>query len=352
MMYLLKNLGTCLIFPKTETTGRIPKLPIKDTEIKGIILSINSPGGEIDGLFSLMRYIRQASGKKPIYAYIHGGAYSAAYAIAAACSKVYIAEDAETGSCGAYGRAVEDDEKFLRERYGILQRVFRSANAPKKNLSVITNEEAAKEFQAAIDKAGEDYIRLVAEMRGIDPKTAAEGFGRGGVVSAEYALQHGMVDAIGTPEELIEDISSRAEDTAAEGGGEDMDRENVSGMSAEERTQLFGALVAFDSSLLSPAREEATENERNRITGLLAFRVDGNAEVNALVDEAIRDGKTASDISLQCFEIMKKAAAAPQKATVEATLEALADETQVLPVKQGEDTVDALIDRTLKEEKR
>ena len=320
---------------------------IQDSGVKGIVLSISSPGGAINGLFTLCDHIRKSSESKPIYAYIHSGAFSAAYAIAAACSKVYIARDAETGSCGAYGRAMERDDEWMKEELGILQRVFRSSNAPKKNRSLIKDEKAAEEFQRSVDEAGEEYIAAVAAFRGISPEKAAAEFGQGGVVSAEYALQHGMVDAIGTPEELIEDISSRAEEMNAQGGGEDMNRIDVNAMSAEDRAAIFGEITQLDPSLLSPAREEAAAAERTRIQGLQALSVPGNSEIQALINAAISDGRSASDIGLECYEIVKNAASAGSAAgrTAGDVLAALADETEDVPVPQGTESIDSLIDK-------
>ena len=327
---------------------------VRNKAIKAIILAIDSPGGAVNGLFSLTDYIRTASRKKPVFAYIHGnGAFSAAYAIAAACTRVYISRDSETGACGAYGRAMERDADFMKREYGIIQRIFRSANAPKKNLSIIDDEEAAKEFQAAIDKAGEDYISTVASYRGIPKDKAEAEFGKGGVVDAEYAMSHGMVDKIATLEDVYRDISSTAE---AEGRGEDMEV-NVNALSSEERARIFNEITALDPSLISSvlddARKTAAENERKRIEGLNALAVAGNAEIAALIRAAIEDGRSASDIGLECFEIMKKGSAGRAAQPATAVLEALADDTVSVDVPQGEDSVDALIDRAIgnKEEK-
>lgn len=325
----------------------------KNGAIKAIVLAIDSPGGAVNGLFSLTDYIRKVSSEKPIYAYIHGsGAFSAAYAIAAACSRVYIARDSETGACGAYGRAMEMDADFMKKEYGILQRVFRSANAPKKNLSIVSNEEAAKEFQAAIDKAGDEYIAAVSSFRSIAKDKAEEEFGKGGTVDAGYALEHGMVDKIATIEELYEDISSRAEENA-EGRGEDMEV-NVNALSSEERARIFNEITALEPSLLASAideaRKNAAANERSRIAALNALQVAGNAEIDALIKSAIEDGRSACEIGLECFEIMKKASSEGKGAAAgkaEAILGVLADDTAAVDVPQGEESVDALIDKAL-----
>ena len=227
------------------------------------------------------------------------------------------------------------------------------ANGDVITITASYDEEAAKEFQAAIDKAGDDYISTVASYRGIPKDKAEAEFGKGGVVDAEYAMSHGMVDKIATLEDVYRDISSTAE---AEGRGEDMEV-NVNALSSEERARIFNEITALDPSLISSAlddaRKTAAENERKRIEGLNALAVAGNAEIAALIRAAIEDGRSASDIGLECFEIMKKGSAGRAAQPATAVLEALADDTVSVDVPQGEDSVDALIDRAIgnKEEK-
>ena len=161
-----------------------------------------------------------------------------------------------------------------------------------------------------------------------------------------------MVDKIATIEELYEDISSRAEENA-EGRGEDMEV-NVNALSSEERARIFNEITALEPSLLASAideaRKNAAANERSRIAALNALQVAGNAEIDALIKSAIEDGRSAGEIGLECFEIMKKASSEGKGAAAgkaEAILGVLADDTAAVDVPQGEESVDALIDKAL-----
>ena len=223
------------------------------------------------------------------------------------------------------------------------------ANGDVITITASYDEEAAKEFQAAIDKAGDDYISTVASYRGIPKDKAEAEFGKGGVVDAEYAMSHGMVDKIATLEDVYRDISSTAE---AEGRGEDMEV-NVNALSSEERARIFNEITALEPSLLASAideaRKNAAANERSRIAALNALQVAGNAEIDALIKSAIEDGRSAGEIGLECFEIMKKASSEGKGAAgkAEAILGVLADDTAAVDVPQGEESVDALIDKAL-----
>lgn len=54
----------------------------EDKEIETILLDIDSPGGEVSGVFDLSDFIYEARKCKKIVAMANDDAYSAAYAIA------------------------------------------------------------------------------------------------------------------------------------------------------------------------------------------------------------------------------------------------------------------------------
>lgn len=262
----------------------------ENESVNSIVFLINSPGGASSGCFTCVDYLKTL--KKPTTAFITGMACSAAYAIATACDKIVIEKDAETGCCGCYASAYEETEEHMKEE-GFLVKVFRSAISPKKNLSVVSNKEAQEEFQAKIDKCGEDYLKMVAENRGVDYDKAKESFGLGAVVDAEYAVANGMVDSIGTWDELIE-----SSQMAEESEGDDMD---YGSMTEQEQLEAFTALTAANPGLLSETRGA----ERARVNSLLALK-NGNAENDNLVNEAMEDGRQASDIALDLLSIANK----------------------------------------------
>ncbi len=65
---------------------------MRSDEVKGIILKIDSPGGEVSGLnetVKRMRAIKEECGK-PVITYADDEAYSAAYAIATVGDEIYL----------------------------------------------------------------------------------------------------------------------------------------------------------------------------------------------------------------------------------------------------------------------
>ena len=307
--------------PYSYITGMVEKAVQMDS-VNEIILSINSPGGAVAGLFDSCRYIEKASKKKKCIAYVTGMACSAAYAIATACDEIYMMEDAEVGSCGCYAHAVEYSDAYF-EKEGFLHRVFRSKCSPKKNCSVITDEAEAEAFQAEIDALGEKYLKYVAKRRKCAYSDALENFGKGGVLMGEKAIAAGMVDGIKTLEELgIEEAdtgSTKTNKVATEDGteinatennspldggeGDDMD---INAMSEEQRRETFEALCSLQPDLTDSIVKSAKDEERKRILALGELR-NGSAEVDAIVDSAVEDGRGAEAVAIDIVKAMKSA---------------------------------------------
>ena len=61
-----------------------------ESEASTIIFDIDSPGGEIAGLFELCDAIYGVRGRKNIWAVANDDCFSAAYAIASSCDKIFI----------------------------------------------------------------------------------------------------------------------------------------------------------------------------------------------------------------------------------------------------------------------
>jgi len=61
-----------------------------DAAVKGILLRINSPGGETDNAFETAVFLAKAREKKPIWAIADSMAYSAGYLLASEAERIYV----------------------------------------------------------------------------------------------------------------------------------------------------------------------------------------------------------------------------------------------------------------------
>ena len=90
-----------------------------DPTARAVLLELDSPGGEVGGLFDLVDRIaslREESGK-PLWAVASETALSAAYAVASAADRIYVTRTGEVGSVGIL--AVHVDESAADAMAGL-----------------------------------------------------------------------------------------------------------------------------------------------------------------------------------------------------------------------------------------
>jgi ClpP class serine protease len=90
-----------------------------DASVRGVILDVGSPGGEVGGLFDLVERIEaiRSASPKPLWAVANESAMSAAYAIASAADRLYVTRPGEAGSIGVV--AVHIDESGADAKAGL-----------------------------------------------------------------------------------------------------------------------------------------------------------------------------------------------------------------------------------------
>ncbi len=88
---------------------------LTDEKVEKILLDIDSPGGEVGGLFDLVDFIYNARIQKPIYAFANDHAFSAAYAIASTASKIFVNRVSGVGSIGVIATHVDVSEADKKE---------------------------------------------------------------------------------------------------------------------------------------------------------------------------------------------------------------------------------------------
>lgn len=164
-----------------------------DAEVASILLDIDSPGGEVGGLFDLMDFIYESRNIKPIHAYANDCACSAGYAIASATSKVFISRTSMVGSIGVI--AVHSDVSEAEKKAGIkYTTVF--AGAKKNDLSPhepITDR-AIADLQNEVDRIYQMFVKTVARNRGISEKTVRNT--EAGVFYGENAMEMSLADEL------------------------------------------------------------------------------------------------------------------------------------------------------------
>lgn len=173
---------------------------VNDPGIRAIVLDIDSPGGEAAGLFDLTDMIAEARQVKPIWAILNEHAYSAAYAIAAACSRVTVPRTGGTGSIGVIAMHV-DWSRAISEAGIKVTMVTYGARKADGRPEIPFSDEARAAWQADIDTLGEMFVTAVATYRGLSPDAVRAQ--EAGCFLGAAGLTVGLADAVMAPDEAF-----------------------------------------------------------------------------------------------------------------------------------------------------
>lgn len=162
-------------------------------DIRAIVLDIDSPGGMVTGVHAFSQQVFAARPIKPIIAKVSGLAASAAYWIAASCSKILLDPTAMVGSIGVVASYTDDKEKH--KKAGVLKTDIVSTQSPHKRPDSSTPE-GRNQLQAQVDQLAQVFIEAVALYRNTSPETVLKEFGQGGLCVGKTAVTQGMADGL------------------------------------------------------------------------------------------------------------------------------------------------------------
>lgn len=172
-----------------------------DSSVRAIALRIDSPGGQTKGIDDLAEAVRSAAEHKPVAAYIEDMGCSAAYYVASGATMIHANASALVGSIGTY--AVIADYSKAAEMQGVTVHVVRSGafKGAGEEGAPITDEHLA-DFQRIVDDINGLFLNAVGAGRGLAGEAlAAVSDGRAWIASEAMSL--GLVDAIGSFEDLV-----------------------------------------------------------------------------------------------------------------------------------------------------
>jgi signal peptide peptidase SppA len=302
-----------------------------DSAVRAIVLSIDSPGGEANGVNETAKLVQSIRGQKPIKAYVGGLSASGAYWIAAAADEIVVDDAAMLGSIGVVSQ--------IRKRAdlaGVKTIDIVSSQSPLKRPNVET-EEGRAVIQSRVDAMAQVFINAVAKNRGVSSEHVIAEFGRGHVLVGEQAISVRAADRIGTLEGLIAELNAKHHSGRTAAGptsrGETMSSQTQSPETipvasitapyvAEHFPQVAEALRAEGRAKgVEDGRQEGAKAERERISGLEEVAVPGHEK---LLADAKADGRTTGP---QLAVAIIKA----EKAKGTGYLEALAADSQSVP---------------------
>lgn len=188
--------------------GEMYLAAVNDDKVKGIILSIDSPGGTVDGTEELANLIYNNK-TKPVIAYSDGLIASAAYWIASAADKIYISGDTiEVGSIGVVATHVDysEQEKQYGEKWteitaGKYKRIY-SSHEP-------LTTEGRQAIQDQVDYLYSVFVDSVARNRNISVEDVLK-MADGKIFIGKQAVDIGLVDGVATLDQLVNTLLTGA----------------------------------------------------------------------------------------------------------------------------------------------
>ncbi len=176
------------------------------SQARTVVLSINSPGGDVYGNLECARAIRamaDASGKKLI-TYVDGQASSAAYALACAADEIHIPETGSVGSIGVVDTIASIAKR--NEAMGIdIQVITSGARKADGNPNVAITDAARAVREAHVDELAGILFSWVSERRNLSTD-AVKAFEAGSFTGAS-AVSAGLADSVSDFHKLRENLA-------------------------------------------------------------------------------------------------------------------------------------------------
>ena len=174
----------------------------KDNRIKGVVLRVDSPGGDLFGSDRIYRELELLKGKKPLVVSMGGVAASGGYYISCPGDEIIASPGTITGSIGVI--AGKADMSGFYEKIGMKKNTLkRGQHADIMSMNRAATDEEIEHTEKQIWQFYADFVSKVSTWRKID-YDSVDAIGQGRVWTGRQAKQYGLVDSYGGVWEAIE----------------------------------------------------------------------------------------------------------------------------------------------------
>lgn len=286
-----------------------------DPNVRGILLDIDSPGGEVAGLYECAAILMARRGTKPMRALIRGVGASAAYALACCADEVTLHDLGIAGSIGTICMHADFSEQLAQDGIKVTLFTAGSHKADGNPFEPLPDSVAA-EIQSMVEIANERFIGHVAAARKLS-KDAVRGQ-QAKIYRGADAVTAGLVDKIMGWQDSMDEFEATVNGTArrpastAPAGARSGQGNNMSTIdnapAAEQQpeftqAQLDAAVVTGRTEASASATSEATASERSRISALA--ELDAASTISPALAAAIEAGTSAGDFAQELIKTAK-----------------------------------------------
>ncbi|NLQ16412.1 signal peptide peptidase SppA [Marinomonas sp. M1K-6] len=184
---------------------RLLNAAYQNTQLKGVIIEMNSPGGSpvhSGIIYDAIRAKEQSHPDIPVLVVVEDMAASGGYYIASAANEIYADKASLVGSIGVISSSF--DASHLLEKIGVERRTF-TAGRNKAFLDPFApmTEEAKTKWQAVLDETHQQFIHAVKEGRG-DRLIITDDVFSGMVFTGSQAVEIGLIDGLSSVNTILD----------------------------------------------------------------------------------------------------------------------------------------------------
>ena len=194
----------------SETIANAIREARKDSNVKAIVLRVNSPGGSALASDIMWRETELAKEEKPFIVSMGDLAASGGYYISAYGDRIFAQPTTITGSIGVFG-IIPNAKKFFNDKLGItFDGVKTNAHSDLMTISKPLDDFEYSKIQDGVEDVYSTFLNRVAKGRGMTVEEVDK-IGQGRVWTGADAKEIGLVDELGGLEDAINYAAAQAE---------------------------------------------------------------------------------------------------------------------------------------------
>jgi len=177
-----------------------------DTNVKAIVMRVNSPGGDAIASDIIWRELELAAKTKPVVVSMGNYAASGGYYISAPGTKIFANPTTLSGSIGVFG-LVPNAGKLMEQKLGIsVQTVNTNRNSDFPSIYRPMKIYEQEAMQNSIEKVYSDFVSRVSTGRKMT-FSGVDSIGQGRVWTGRSAKKLGLIDEIGGLKDALNEAS-------------------------------------------------------------------------------------------------------------------------------------------------
>ncbi|HCK2311440.1 TPA: S49 family peptidase [Escherichia coli] len=219
-------------------TARL-QMAVNDPDVRGILLDIDSPGGQAAGAFDCADMIYRLREQKPVWALCNDMACSAAMLLAAACTRRLVTQTAKIGSIGVMMAHTSYEKQLAQEGVDITL-IYSGQHKVDGNSIQALPAGVRADFQRRIDEARRMFVDKVALYTGLSSEAVMST--EAAVYDGQAGIDAGLADQLINAADAVEVMVSALNDSVTKENAMTVKNITVAEAVAQENQRVMGIL--------------------------------------------------------------------------------------------------------------